>query len=191
LNLLAKEGVTWRLKSRAVWLAKGDSNTKFFHKYANFRKNLNAIWEVDNHDGEMEKNFGGKVIASRSYFIMLFREPPRCPIEEMLSMLRLFLKVFTEEVNLALEEKVTESKLQFTLLSMKKGKIHGFDGFTVVLYTGFYDLIKDYLLKVAQESKRSKKSLGAMNSMFLSIIPKKEATTFEDYRPISCCNVVY
>ena len=34
--------------------------------------------------------------------------------------------------------------------------------------------------------------LGALNSKFLSLIRRKQkCSSFEDFRPISCCNVVY
>ena len=33
-TLLLDQEETWRLKSRAIWLACGDENTKFFHAYA-------------------------------------------------------------------------------------------------------------------------------------------------------------
>ena len=29
--------VTWRLKSRAIWLAEGDNYTTFFHKYTAYK----------------------------------------------------------------------------------------------------------------------------------------------------------
>jgi len=33
----------WRLRSRAAELLEGDDNTKFYHKFANGRKNINTI----------------------------------------------------------------------------------------------------------------------------------------------------
>jgi hypothetical protein len=38
LFLLRQEEETWRQKRRINWLASGDLNTKFFHAYANARK---------------------------------------------------------------------------------------------------------------------------------------------------------
>lgn len=43
--LLLNEEAFWRLKSRDLWLIQGDCNSKFFHKYVSYRKNINTIWE--------------------------------------------------------------------------------------------------------------------------------------------------
>jgi hypothetical protein len=44
MGLLKKEEKeTWRQKSRATWLACGDRNTKFFHSFANFRRQINSV----------------------------------------------------------------------------------------------------------------------------------------------------
>ena len=47
-------------------------------------------------------------------------------------------------------------------------------------------------MKTIQESQRAGKVLGALNSTFMDLIPKKQnPSSFEEFRPISCCNVVY
>jgi hypothetical protein len=43
--LVAKEEL-WRQKSRATWILSGDRNTKYFHRFASFRRNKKHLWEV-------------------------------------------------------------------------------------------------------------------------------------------------
>eukprot|EP00253_Pinus_taeda_P034108 PITA_34108 len=50
-KILAMEEATWRLKSRALWLREGDKNTKFFHRFANKRREVNTIWEIKDEVG--------------------------------------------------------------------------------------------------------------------------------------------
>ena len=52
--------------------------------------------------------------------------------------------------------------------------------------------MKEDPLKVVQQCQRVGKVLGALNSTFLALIPKKQnPSSFEEFKPISCCNVVY
>ena len=89
-------------------------------------------------------------------------------------------------------EEVTEEELNKIISTFQKGKSPGPHGFTLEFFLGFYDLIKDDILKVVRESQREGKVLGSMNATFITLIPKKQnGKTFEDFRPISCCNMAY
>jgi hypothetical protein len=67
--------------------------------------------------------------------------------------------VFTEEMNLALEEIVYEPKVLTVLSSMQKGKILDPDCFTMKIFIGFYELLKEDLLMVVRGSHKSRKML--------------------------------
>ena len=48
-NLLSLEEISWRQKSRMLWIKEGDNNTKLFHKVANSHRRFNhlSFLEVD------------------------------------------------------------------------------------------------------------------------------------------------
>ena len=77
------------------------------------------------------------------------------------------------------------------LHSFQKGKIPGPNGFTLEFFLGFYENIKEDILEIVKESRKSGMVLGSMNATFLVLIPKKQkAKAFEYFRPISCCNMI-
>jgi len=49
---MVEEESTWRLKSRATWLQEGDKNTKFLHRYDNWRRQVNLVWEIKDEAGK-------------------------------------------------------------------------------------------------------------------------------------------
>ena len=100
--------------------------------------------------------------------------------------------MITEEMNEELTKEIYEEEIKHILHTFQKGKIHGPDGFTVEFYLGFYEKLNNDILEVVKESQRSCKVLGSLNSTFLTIIPKNQKVqSFDDFRPISCCNMIY
>lgn len=68
------EEETRRLKSRATWIKMGDVKTKFFHSYANNRRNINTIWELEVEYGKIVSSTKDLKIAASSYFSSLFKD---------------------------------------------------------------------------------------------------------------------
>ena len=140
----------------------------------------------------MVNSFKEKAEAGEEFFKNMFKKPTWCNTQEIPEVINLFPRMIDEEMNILLKAEVTEEELEKVVYSYQKGKILGPDGLTIEFFQGFYDLVKEYLLKIVQESQRARKVLGALNSTFLALIPKKQnPTSFEEFRPISCWNVVY
>jgi hypothetical protein len=191
-EILALEESKWWLKSRAVCLHEGDNNFKFFHSYANHRRNLNLILGIETLEGH--KVFSFKYIAKvgKAYFSGLFKDPPGCPILEILKVVEIFPRSFTVDMNEYLQAEILEGEVLAIIEAFQKRKIPGPDWLIVEIFLGFYDLLKGDLLKVVQESQQSGKILGSFNKNFLDLIwKKKETVSFEDFVPISCCNMIY
>ena len=62
-----------------------------------------------------------------------------------------------DEMNEILEEKMIEVEYFATINAFRKGKISGPYGLTIEFFLGFFNLVKEDILKDVRESKRSKK----------------------------------
>lgn len=75
---------------------------------------------------------------------------------------------------------------------VQKGKILGPDGWTIEFYIAFCDLLSHDLLRVVEECRVSGVLYNAINLKFIDLIPKSDSpSSFDDYRPISLCYVLY
>lgn len=76
-------------------------------------------------------------------------------------------------------------------MQMEKGTTPGPDGFTVDFYQFFWDIVKEEVWEIVEESRKSKRILKAFNATFLTLIPKEQgANSPEKFCPISLCNVI-
>ena len=64
---LTREEELLRLKSRAIWIKEGDNNTKFFHNFANHRRNQNTISTIKDMNGVMVSSFKEKAEAGERF----------------------------------------------------------------------------------------------------------------------------
>ena len=75
---------------------------------------------------------------------------------------------------------------------MQNGKAPGPDGFNVDFFKACWNIVKQDILNVVEDSKMNRTILKVLNTSFISLIPKQDiAKTPDKFRPIAFCNVVY
>ena len=75
---------------------------------------------------------------------------------------------------------------------MALGKAPGPDGFTSNFFHHFWDMVKEEVVEIVEESRLKKGVLKAFNATFLSLIPKEAGADSPDkFMPISLYNVIY
>jgi hypothetical protein len=72
-QLILMEEINWRQKSCALWLQKGDKNTKFFHRLANSHRNANSIGQLS-IDGTLSSNEEEIRVHIASFYEHLYME---------------------------------------------------------------------------------------------------------------------
>lgn len=191
-KILEQEEASWRLKSRAIWLKEGDGNSKFFHRFASSRREKNSIWKIK--DGKGDLLYSQQDISSEAvrYFGNQYKRSGECRIQDILWGIDLFPQMFVDEQNDCLFQPITEEELLETMKSFKKDKCPGPDGWTIEFFIHFFDLIKQDLLRMVEGSRISGSIHQITSSTHIALIPKKrEAKSFQHYKPISLCNISY
>ncbi|XP_010481038.1 PREDICTED: uncharacterized protein LOC104759856 [Camelina sativa] len=91
-----------------------------------------------------------------------------------------------------LTHEVTKEEVRRVLFVMPSYKSPGPDGFNVEFYKESWEIVGDDFLVAIQSFYRTGFMPKGINSTILALIPKKKkAIVMKDYRPISCCNVLY
>lgn len=76
--------------------------------------------------------------------------------------------------------------------SFSKDKSFGPDGWTLEFYLAFFELVGGDILSMVEEARVIGKGSRDINFTFLAMIPKSsKPQSFNDYRPISLCNIIY
>lgn len=91
-----------------------------------------------------------------------------------------------------LAKEVTEEEIRKIIFDMPSDKSPGPDGYTSEFFKAAWNVVgKDVTVAIQSFFEKGFLPKG-LNSTILALIPKKEkAEEMKDYRPISCCNVLY
>jgi hypothetical protein len=190
-RLLQAEEELWRLNNRATWILSGDKNTKYFHRFASFRRNKKQLWEVKDetdHFHSGQEDIKKEVVR---HFNNFYKESNNSIVDQIATV-RLYPRMTTEEEVLRLEIPCTKEEILEVLWGFTKDKSPGPDGWTVEFYLHYFDLLVEDLVEAVEESRVTGSVNRSINSTFLALIPKVNgSTSFGDFRPIALCNLCY
>lgn len=188
-DLLRKEEIMWRQRSRNSWLAEGDKNTSYFHRTATGRKKRNFISHITRADGVVVRKEEEIEEVFRSYFVDLFKAGEQIEMTEALEAVD---PVVSAEMNNQLKQPFTLEDIATSLTQMHSLKAPGPDGMSALFFKKTWSFVHDdlcaSLLKILNEGADP----SCLNDTFICLIPKKKKSDLpKDFRPISLCNVVY
>jgi hypothetical protein len=115
--------------------------------------------------------------AAVNYFKPFFEQNPSANLQSSASVASLFTHTVLEEDALLLDSLCTLQEISVALKSFSKDKSPGPDGWTVEFYLHFFDLVGPDLLELVEDNRLRGKVIGAINSTFLTLIPKADTPT--------------
>jgi hypothetical protein len=187
-----QEEILWRQKSRVQWLKEGEKNTKLFHRSMVHHRYINKITQLEDAQGNPIREHNRIVEELTNYYKDLLTETidDRMPTIDKIT--RHIPSLVTLEQNEALMRPITQEEVDQAVKEMPPGKAPGPDGFTSDFFHYCWEMIREEVWQVVEESRTSGQVLSALNATFLMLIPKEERVTHpKQYRPITLCNVIY
>ena len=98
----------------------------------------------------------------------------------------------SREDNENLSKPITMQEVEEAMSQMAQGKALSTDGFTTNFFHFFWDMIKEEVWAIVEESRSKRGVFKAFNVTFLSLTPKGEGVDYlGKFRPIALCNVIY
>lgn len=124
-DLLEKEDLIWKQRSRTVWLKDGDRNTRFFHRSAKQRGFKNRLLGICDTNGDWISDDNGIGNVFCSYFDDLFKSTYRGTPPSIIDAVE--TKV-AQRMNEDLCKAFTRADIEFALSQMYPCKSPGVDG---------------------------------------------------------------
>ena len=181
------EEISWRQKSRVLFLKEGDSNTRFFHRMANSNRRNNCI---DNLmiEGALSSNQDRISDHIVQFYMNLYSEQQeQHPFQDVLD----FPRISGDNVDW-LERPFEESEIFEVIKEFNGDKSPGPDGFSMAFFQACWGILKSDLMAVFHHFHVTGQFEKSLNATFIALIPKKaSAVEVKDFRPISLVGGVY
>uniref|UniRef100_A0A803Q3C3 Reverse transcriptase domain-containing protein n=1 Tax=Cannabis sativa TaxID=3483 RepID=A0A803Q3C3_CANSA len=178
-------------KAKLNWAKFGDDNSHLFHASLKLRRIQNKIFSIEDEHGNWcdspdkvqnafleyyQKLLGSTITGRRKVYQSIVDLGPKvndCHRESLLA-------------------EYTAKEVESAMFSIDKDKAPGPDGFGSAFFQDNWELVKSDLVEAVISFLSSGKILKEINTTTITLIPKSNCPkSVVDFRPSSCCNVVY
>ncbi|KAJ0479496.1 putative RNA-directed DNA polymerase [Helianthus annuus] len=175
-------------KAKAECLAAGDSNTKYFHNCVKMRNACSKIHSIQDVHGTQFNGDSvyGALVSHYSAFLGMEAQVDLLPSNVA------FPNVLDQVAASNMVRQVTREEVKNAIFSIGENKAPGPDGYTLAFFKNSWGIVGDEVTKSIVEFFDNGKLLQQINHTIIALVPKVPTpNSVVDYRPISCCNVIY
>ncbi|XP_039004068.1 uncharacterized protein LOC120131027 [Hibiscus syriacus] len=176
VDLETAEAIFYKQKAKAHWLRDGDLNTKFFHHKVQANKKRNTIRVIKSEDEQLFESF--KDMAAEL-----------CSARNLKDLINVCL---SDGADVYLTKEVSDVEIKEALFRKGNDKSPGPNGYTIGFFKAAWSIVGSDFTSAVRYFFQTSYLLPAFNSTALVLVPKfPNATLAKEFRPISCCSVVY
>jgi hypothetical protein len=193
ISISSAEDNFLKQKSRNKWLNLGDGNNAFFHNSVKVRNSSNLIKMLKDANGNCVQDVQRiKNLALDFYHKLIGSSSDVFSFAKARRVVGLIKRKFSANCIAGMNAPVTRAKITKVMFAMNKDKVPSPDGFSAGFFHKAWPIVWGDVCDAVLEFFNSSLLLKKANSTILTLVPKKKSpSSMGDYRPISCCNVVY
>nr|GEW26151.1 hypothetical protein [Tanacetum cinerariifolium] len=175
-------------KAKVDWLRDGDANAAYFYKSVKTRDSRSRIDVVMNSEGVIYENEKVAEALVTHYEMFLGQHGTVIPLCDS----NLFQNRLDDVAAIEMIREVSDQEIKDAIFSMRNDKSPGPDGYTAAFFKEAWDIISKDIMLAIREFFVNGKLLKELNHTIIALIPKVSSPAWvNDYRPISCCNVLF
>jgi exonuclease III len=188
-ELLLREELMWRQRSRATYIRDGDKNTKWFQQRATWRRKKNTIVKLKDANGAWVEDASKVQEMTSAFFQNLYEAEKEVDPSDILNLI-------TERVDGSMNDQLTKpftsTEIGDALFQIGPLKAPGPDGLPGRFFQRNWGVLREDVVRGVQEFFAKGELPEGINDTMLVLIPKgNDPQSLKDYRPISLCNVIY
>ena len=191
--LIRAEEKFYMQKSRVRWNHLGDRDIAFYHKTVVQRADCNHIHFLRDADDVYIGSIDQIKAHSASYFenTLGHTDMPSspCTIRELQDLLS--FRCSDAQCGM-LSRPVSDEEITKMVFAMPLSKSPGPDGYSIEFFRSAWSIVGPDVIAAVNEFFINDRLLKDFNNMAIALIPKvPQACKLGDFRPISCCNLIY
>ena len=189
LHLKSAEQSYYGQKLKFTFLKEADKGTRFFHALLSQKHRRNHIPAIQVPSGMYTSSVDEVHEFVRYYRSLLGSTKQTIPINEDVIHCGPCLDAASHDFLLG---PVTDDLIQQTLFSIGNEKAPGPDGYSSLFFKKAWSIVGGEFCAAVKDFFASRELLKQVNHSIIALVPKSSSANLAaDFRPISCCNVIY
>ncbi|KAL0286161.1 UNVERIFIED_CONTAM: hypothetical protein Sradi_7155500 [Sesamum radiatum] len=179
-------------RAKMAWMKGGDQCSRIFFRRVAKRRASNRVFQITNSEGQVLTNRDSVISEFTEYFRTLLGGTRRQRVLDMGYLRPLARHVLSDDEALALIQPVTPNEIKTAVFDIDEVKAPGPDGYSSGFFKAAWPIVGEEVTRAVLEFFQTGRLLKQVNATLISLIPKvANPTTVTEFRPISCCNVLY
>ncbi|KAM3219264.1 hypothetical protein P3L10_023795 [Capsicum annuum] len=178
-------------RSEATWIRMGDDNSRYLFSVIKHQKLKQTITQLKNQVGDWQTNPDTIASLFVDYYKELLGQRSKNRTSALLAVINQGVVLDNKHQRQMLLQ-VESDEVKEAIFQIKSVKSSGLDGYGSEFYKAAWTIFGNDVTKAVLEFFHNGKLLTQINSTSIALVPKVDRLkTASQFRPISCCHVIY